>query len=82
MDRTIEKCFMKGSIMRASGVVLIVVIVLLIVLLAKIMPLLSSVTEQMQARAQADQTFAVLCFGLICLIVLAFVAVICSFFNR
>jgi predicted ferric reductase len=68
--------------MRASGIALVVVVVLLVVLLAKILPLLSTITEQMRFRAQTDQTFAVLCFGLICLIVLAFVAVICRFFSR
>jgi len=68
--------------MRASGVVLIVVVVMVFVLLAKILPLLSSLTESMRFRAQSDQTFAVLCFGLICMIVLAFVAVICRFFSR
>jgi len=68
--------------MKVNGVVLIVVVVLVIVLLAKIWPLLSSVTEEMRIRAEGDQTFAVLCFSLICMIVLAFVAVICRFFNR
>ncbi len=68
--------------MRASGVVLIVVVVMVFVLLAKILPLLSSFTDGMKIRAEGDSTFAVLCFGLICMIVLAFVAVICRFFSR
>ena len=68
--------------MRASGVVLIVVVVMVVVLLAKIVPLLNSLTEGMRIRAESDPTYAVLCFGLICMIVLAFVAVICRFFSR
>jgi hypothetical protein len=68
--------------MRASGVVLIVVVVMVVVLMAKILPLLSSITENMKIRAESDPTFAVMCFGLICMIVLAFVAVICRFFSR
>ena len=68
--------------MKANGVVLIVVVVLVVVLMAKILPLLNSITENMKIRAEGDPTFAVLCFGLICIIVLAFVTVICRFFSR
>jgi hypothetical protein len=65
-----------------SVIVLIIIVAVVLVLLAKIMPLLTSVIEELQWKTQVDHNFAVLCLGILIMFVLAVIALIGRFFGR